>query len=704
WDLNYDNPVNEDLIKQIHVLRGKIQAKLKLTDRENYAMCAAAQCDARAHLIVIKKVDYKEIITKINEKIEGSEGKMLEYREDNGKYSTFESVEQIEGKDLVEMRVAEDNKLEISPEGEDGLVNLVEHRSSDVERKPGYAHHDFCLNPKEKAREIASSTKQKKHITFPCDIPKYPPPMVQLLQTVGGYDLVKPQFLKNLSQRIRNCRYERSAQGKANQKHKLSRKKAKRKVAKEEKATTEQTESTITTNCLENPVIQDDRVILSLNASVSHPLLSESELQSFYSMNFGVNDTQIETNADRSIIENMNENKENESSSKLTASYKPRVTNSSIILGARRHAENAKLFADMGSSSSNAQYIRNEHDYRSVSSTVEHELCVFLRNFRQHWYRYHVIDKVDELEENAPQRAIPTAGLMNDEMTFFGEAIGGHSHPTHNDSLQKLEKQIIYMLIALQVTHYVSDTCVNYVAESLSKIFDVAHITRVVRKQQHDNIVKEVTVRFTYIPFLMNLKNFLQLRKVQHDLNKQIVPPNPNLIQDYHDGEFSRQHPYYKHQKYLKIELNSDDINLSNPVSHRSYKMLLYYWSLLNLSREVRSKQTAKRLVACCPSWLSDYDGLYHTIDDFLSGIQTLEKEGIQVTVDGTDQRYFGGLFFTIGDYLAQTSMHGFKESVSAKHFCPLCNVTLDGLEPDIDLPLNCITIDEYRRRLLCYK
>jgi hypothetical protein len=212
------------------------------------------------------------------------------------------------------------------------------------------------------------------------------------------------------------------------------------------------------------------------------------------------------------------------------------------------------------------------------------------------------------------------------------------------------------------------------------------------------------------------LKNYLQLPEVQADLRRSISDYDPNCIQDTHDGVFARSHPNFKQTNYLKIELNSDDLTITNPISHRAHSLFFFYWSLLNISREKRSRQSAKRLIAVCPKWARKYNSLSHTIDDFLIGINTLSTTGkkdidykkknvtcinlgITVNIDGNDITYFGGLFISLGDYPAQMSLNGFKESVSATHFCHLCDIQRDDLEEDICHKFPSITISQYRQR-----
>ncbi len=130
------------------------------------------------------------------------------------------------------------------------------------------------------------------------------------------------------------------------------------------------------------------------------------------------------------------------------------------------------------------------------------------------------------------------------------------------------------------------------------------------------------------MPFLLSLERYLRLPEVQADLHRAAPDYDPNCIQDIHHGDFARSHQHFQKSTYLEIELNSDDLTITNPISHRAHSIFFFYWSLLNVSREKRSKQAAKRLIAACPKWARKYNSLYHTVNDFLMGINTLSTTG----------------------------------------------------------------------------
>jgi len=74
---------------------------------------------------------------------------------------------------------------------------------------------------------------------------------------------------------------------------------------------------------------------------------------------------------------------------------------------------------------------------------------------------------------------------------------------------------------------------------------------------------------------------------------------------------------------------------------------------------------------------------------------------GITININGNDITYHGGLFISLGDYPAQMSLNGFKESVTATHFCHLCDIQHDSLEEDISHYFPKITQSIYRDRFV---
>ncbi|CAF1291738.1 unnamed protein product, partial [Didymodactylos carnosus] len=207
---------------------------------------------------------------------------------------------------------------------------------------------------------------------------------------------------------------------------------------------------------------------------------------------------------------------------------------------------------------------------------------------------------------------------------------------------------------------------------------------------------------FCHGPIQRNaLRNFLKLPEVQQDITELATKPSTYPIMlDIHDGEFARTHPVFKTRDLLKIELNSDGLNITNAISNHIHKTFLFYWSLLNLRRDPRSLQASKRLVVACPEDDLTANVLQQITSklkfaDFVRCLQQMAKDGVDVVINGARKIYQVALFFTSGDYPAQQTLHGRKESVSALKFCPCCNVTNDDYKDNIDqLPAHYTNLD----------
>ncbi|CAF1627355.1 unnamed protein product, partial [Didymodactylos carnosus] len=77
--------------------------------------------------------------------------------------------------------------------------------------------------------------------------------------------------------------------------------------------------------------------------------------------------------------------------------------------------------------------------------------------------------------------------------------------------------------------------------------------------------------------------------------------------------------------------MSCDDLTLTNQVTNRKHKLFLFYWGLLNLGREQRSKQLWKRLLAVVPKKTMLETTIAQIMSDFINGLLTLWFEGINI-------------------------------------------------------------------------
>ncbi|CAF0935291.1 unnamed protein product [Didymodactylos carnosus] len=249
-------------------------------------------------------------------------------------------------------------------------------------------------------------------------------------------------------------------------------------------------------------------------------------------------------------------------------------------------------------------HLKNTH-CTNKNITIMCNLCNSVssnaRAFSQHVSKYHRTqdkavkedDELQILEESIGQAqpVVINTNMNGDDYMVTEEETSEEQLPTTLTEMNSFIKRILHFLLTLQSCFYISEAAVRYVATNLADLLEwlLVHPDVLLSNDEYH------TVKWSYIPFLDNLRHFLQLSEVQVDLSA----------------------------------------------------------------------------------------------DDFLDGIKQLSAAGIRVNVNGVEKIYHGALFITLGDYPAQQAIHGRKESVAAKRFCPCCDITSDNFAVFIDQDYN---------------
>jgi hypothetical protein len=143
-----------------------------------------------------------------------------------------------------------------------------------------------------------------------------------------------------------------------------------------------------------------------------------------------------------------------------------------------------------------------------------------------------------------------------------------------------------------------------------------------------------------------------------------------NFVTDMSSGSYVSNHELVlKNPDTLLFDLYYDDYEISNPIgSHRKkHKQGLFYWQLLNIPPEYRSRLSSIQLLACAKSLDIKKFGLKHLSSDFIISLQKLYS-GTELTVNGTTRKYHGLLVGVLGDTLAAQMLGGFKEGVGTAY------------------------------------
>ena len=169
-----------------------------------------------------------------------------------------------------------------------------------------------------------------------------------------------------------------------------------------------------------------------------------------------------------------------------------------------------------------------------------------------------------------------------------------------------------------------------------------------------------------FVPFLPNLQALLSMPEVGESL-KNSIAASERLMTDVIDGSFLRNSTFLdKHPDALLLAAYSDDFELINPIgSHtRHHKLCVFYYILLNIPPEFRSKLSAIQLIGVAKSADIKKHGTEILLKDFLTGLRSLYN-GITLSICGTEMLFHGLLAFYMGDTPAAQAAGGFKHGVA---------------------------------------
>lgn len=186
-----------------------------------------------------------------------------------------------------------------------------------------------------------------------------------------------------------------------------------------------------------------------------------------------------------------------------------------------------------------------------------------------------------------------------------------------------------------------------------------------------------------FVPFLDNLKSLLSMPEVQACL-KEARFVSERLMTDVKDGVFLRNSTFLnEHPGALQFAAYTDDFQLVNPIgSHtRRHKLCVFYYVLLNIPPEFRSKLSVMQLIAVAKSTDIKRYGSETLLRDFRNALISLHRGVRLSTSNGYDVVHYGLLVAFLGDTPAAQSVGGFKEGVGGAHKpCRTCDIDGNSL------------------------
>ncbi|CAD6224369.1 GSCOCG00011773001-RA-CDS [Cotesia congregata] len=136
--------------------------------------------------------------------------------------------------------------------------------------------------------------------------------------------------------------------------------------------------------------------------------------------------------------------------------------------------------------------------------------------------------------------------------------------------------------------------------------------------------------------------------------------------------------------------LAGDDVEVNNPLSSHSSKVMPIYASFPCLPPECRSQLTNILLVLIYDSWIRDSNKKNRTYDIYrplIQGIKYLEKNGIEINTSTGKKKIYFVLGLIQRDKLGLHGLLGFTESFAATHYCRFCKMKKNDCKNALIIP-----------------
>ena len=146
------------------------------------------------------------------------------------------------------------------------------------------------------------------------------------------------------------------------------------------------------------------------------------------------------------------------------------------------------------------------------------------------------------------------------------------------------------------------------------------------------------------------------------------------------DGEYLREIIPAERNFELVFSAYYDDLEIANPVgvNTKKHKVAMFYWQLLNIPPQFRSKLHCIQLLGIAKTKDIKQFGFDAILQNFIQGLKELYDVGIEIFGHG---KMFGRLLHFSGDTLAMHTIGKFKEGVGFAHrICLKCYASKDDI------------------------
>ena len=180
-----------------------------------------------------------------------------------------------------------------------------------------------------------------------------------------------------------------------------------------------------------------------------------------------------------------------------------------------------------------------------------------------------------------------------------------------------------------------------------------------------------------YYVSLVDLLKCLYLNENFCELLQPLLKSEYDVLRGCFHGLLFQSNPFFcDNPDAIAVVLDFDEVNLVDTVSSRPRKMGMFYFSVLNVKDEVRSRLTSIYLLMAVDSILLDTYGIDEFLKPVVADLKRLQ-EGVQLP-DGNI--LFGTLLAIMGDNLAIHLLAGLKLGFVAYRPCRYCKMILQDV------------------------
>ena len=228
--------------------------------------------------------------------------------------------------------------------------------------------------------------------------------------------------------------------------------------------------------------------------------------------------------------------------------------------------------------------------------------------------------------------------------------------------------------VLVTADQFLSSHSRNLVYEKMCKLVSPEEVCLGFKNVRVRGKLKRQRVIAYYVPLKSMLEALLNLPEIWHWF-KNPEKSADGIQRDVTDGEYFEKHPLNSDpHNFLALSLNVDDINLQNPLrSSQRYKLTMFYFQILNIPVQFRSKLSSVFLYGICKTKDIGKFGLKKFLQNFTQTVNQMATEGILMAVNGVEHRIKGSLLFSVADTPAAGMLSGMKESCFANRPCRRC-------------------------------